>query len=252
MEKLYERADIYDLIENEDRIRIVRNDWESLLVGRKVETLLDVSIGAGAMTLPLQELGITLCGSDLSSSMLEKCQEKSAAKRKPLELKRCDFRDLSAWGDRLFDCVASTGNSLGYVSNEDVVHTLAQMDSHVKPGGYLCLDSRNWEKIQREKQRFYFYNPFFRDGTRINLMQVWDHNPDGSITFNLLYTFERDNKIVQKEIFEEHYNPFPLELVTAKLQEMGYGSPEMKPVPCFFPETDFSKIDWYRIIAQKQ
>lgn len=63
MEKLYERADIYDLIENEDRIRIVRNDWESLLVGRKVETLLDVSIGAGAMTLPLQELGITLCGS---------------------------------------------------------------------------------------------------------------------------------------------------------------------------------------------
>ena len=27
MEKLYERADIYDLIENEDRSRIVRNDW---------------------------------------------------------------------------------------------------------------------------------------------------------------------------------------------------------------------------------
>ena len=37
MEKLYERADIYDLIENEDRSRIVRNDWETLLVGRKVE-----------------------------------------------------------------------------------------------------------------------------------------------------------------------------------------------------------------------
>ena len=40
--------------------------------------------------------------------------------------------------------------------------------------------------------------------------------------------------------------------VTAKLREMGYGAPEVKPVPCFFPETDFSKIDWYRIIAQKQ
>lgn len=252
MEKLYERADIYDLIETEDRSHIVRNDWKALLAGRKIETLLDVSIGAGAMTLPLQELGVSLCGSDLSGSMLEKCCEKAAAKRKPLELKCCDFRDLSAWGDRQFDCVTSTGNSLAYVSNEDVVHTLAQMDAHVKPGGYLCLDSRNWEKIQREKQRFYFYNPFFRDGTRINLMQVWDHNPDGSITFNLVYTFERDNKIVQKEIFEEHYNPFPLELVTSKLQKMGYSSPEMKPVPCFLPETDFSKIDWYRIIAQKQ
>ena len=96
------------------------------------------------------------------------------------------------------------------------------------------------------------YNPIFHDGTRINLMQVWDHNPDGSIIFNLLYTFEQNNKIVQKEIFEEHYHPFPLELATAKLREMGYGAPEVKPVPCFFPETDFSKIDWYRIIAQKQ
>ena len=252
MEKLYDRADIYDLIENEDRVHIVRDGWKALLAGRKVETLLDVSIGAGAMTLPVQELGVTVFGSDLSSSMLEKCREKAAAKGMPLELKCCDFRDLSAWGDRLFDCVASTGNSLGYVSNEDVAHTLSQMDAHVKPGGYLCFDSRNWEKIQRKKQRFYFYNPFFHDGTRINLMQVWDHNPDGSITFNLLYTFEQNNKIVQKEIFEEHYHPFPLELATAKLREMGYGAPEVKPVPCFFPETDFSKIDWYRIIAQKQ
>ena len=78
MEKLYERADIYDLIENEDRSRIVRDDWKTILAGRKVETLLDVSIGAGAMTLALQELGVDLCGSDLRSSMLEKCQEKAA------------------------------------------------------------------------------------------------------------------------------------------------------------------------------
>ena len=63
MEKLYERVDIYDLIENEDRSRIVRGDWKTVLTGRKVETLLDVSIGAGAMTLPLQELGIELYGS---------------------------------------------------------------------------------------------------------------------------------------------------------------------------------------------
>lgn len=96
MEKLYDRADIYDLIENEDRANIVRNDWKALLAGRAVATLLDVSIGAGAMTLPLQELGVTVFGSDLSSSMLEKCREKAAAKGKPLELKCCDFRDLSA------------------------------------------------------------------------------------------------------------------------------------------------------------
>ena len=252
MSSLYNRADIYDLIENEKRTEIIRNDWKLFLAERQIGTFLDVSIGTGGMSLPLQELNIELYGSDLSEEMLSRCREKSLAKQKPIRLECCDFRDLSRWDDRKFDCVASTGNSLGYVTNEDVLKAIEQMDAHVKPGGYFCCDSRNWEKIQREKQRFYLYDPFFHHGTRINLIQVWDHNPDGTITFNLLYTFEQENRIVQKEFFEEHYFPFPLELVEKKLSALGYGPMELRPVPCTLPETDFNKIDWYRVIAQKQ
>ena len=126
------------------------------------------------------------------------------------------------------------------------------MDEHVSVGGFLCFDSRNWGKIQREKQRFFLYNPFFHNGTRVNLVQVWDHNLDGSITFNLLYTFEQDNKIVQKEIFEEHYHPFPLNMIERKLVELGYDEICLRPFPCSVSETDFNMIDWYRLIAQKQ
>ena len=251
MDKLYDRAEIYDLIESDQRTEIIRKDWKQFLGDREIHTFLDVSIGTGSMTLPLQELGIKVYGSDLSESMLARCRMKAAAKQKPVELRCSDFRDLSCWKGQTFDCVASTGNALGYVSNEDIIQTLRQMDSLVKPGGYLCFDSRNWEKIRRERQRFYLYNPFFRDETRINLVQVWDHNPDGSITFNLLYTFERENRIVQKEIFEEHYHPFGLEMILHALSEMGYGSVELRPVPCNMPETDFDKMDWYRIMAQK-
>ncbi len=251
MEKLYDRADIYDLIESEKRTEVIRRDWARFLADRPIRTLLDVSIGTGGMTLPLQELGLEICGSDLSEAMLARCRIKAEAKGKPIQLKRGDFRDLACWEGRQFDCVASTGNALGYVPEADVVKALERMDSLVRPGGYLCFDSRNWEKIQREKQRFYLYNPFFRDGIRINLVQVWDHNPDGSITFNMLYAFEREGKIVQKEIFEEHYHPFPLELARRALSRMGYGGFELRPVPCDSPETDFDKMDWYRIIAQK-
>ena len=252
MSKLYDRADIYDLIDSEKRTETIRKDWIQFLGDRQIHTFLDVSIGTGGMTLPLQELGITVYGSDLSESMLSRCEKKAAAKQKPAELHCSDFRDLSCWNGRLFDCVASTGNALGYVSNDDVIKTLRQMDLLVKPGGYLCFDSRNWEKIQRERQRFYLYNPFFRGETRINLVQVWDHHPDGSITFNLLYTFEHECKIVQKEIFEEHYHPFKLEMILHTLSEMHYGSVEIRPVPCETAETDFEKMDWYRLIAQKQ
>ena len=251
MGKLYERAEIYDLIESEKRTEIIRNDWKEFLAERQINSLLDVSIGTGGMTLPLQELGIDIYGSDLSEEMLSRCRKKSLEKGKPIRLECSDFRNLSCWKDMKFDCVASTGNSLGYVSNEDVLKTIGKMDEHIKPGGYLCFDSRNWEMIQKEKQRFYLYNPFFHNETRINLIQVWDHNPDGSITFNLLYTFEQDNRIIQKEFFEEHYHPFPLEMIEKRLRELGYGPTCLRPFPCSNPETDFSKIEWYRVIAQK-
>ena len=252
MHQLYDRADIYDLIESEARMQITRNDWKSPLAGKAIQTFLDVSIGTGGITLPLQELGIEVYGSDLSDSMLERCRKKALKKQKPLELRCCDFRDLSVWGGKHFDCVASTGNSLAYVSNDDILKVLEEMDAHVRHGGYICFDSRNWEKIKQEKQRFYLYNPFFHGEDRINLVQVWDHNPDGTITFNLLYTFERDNRIFQKEIFVEQYHPFRLELVERKLRKMGYGSLKLTPVPDNHSEADLSKTEWYRMIAHKE
>ena len=251
MDKLYDRAEIYDLIESEQRSETIRRDWAMFLEDRSIRTLLDVSIGTGGMTLPLQELGIEVFGSDLSEAMLARCREKAEKKGRPVECRQADFRDLSCWAGRQFDCVTSTGNALGYVENADVLRTLERMDALVKSGGWLCFDSRNWEKIQREKQRFYTYNPFFRGEDRINLVQVWDHNGDGSITFNLLYTFERDGRIFQKEQFEEHYHPFPKDLAVNKLLSMGYTDLVVGPVPSFAPVTDFDRMEWYRLIARK-
>lgn len=251
MEKLYDRADIYDLIESEKRTEIIRNDWKTFLGDRPIRSFLDVSIGTGGLTLPLQELGLEIYGSDLNGAMLDRCRAKARAKQRPADLRQSDFRDLSCWDGMEFDCVASTGNSLAYVSNEDVAAALRRMSALVKPGGYLCFDSRNWEKILREKQRFYFYNPFFRDDTRINLMQVWDHHADGSVTFNLLYSFERENLVVQREIFEEHYQPFSFRLAEQTLLDLGYSGLTVRSHPCADPEVPFEQMDWYRLIARK-
>ena len=40
MGKLYERADIYDLIESEERTTKTRHDWKLFLAGRNIKTLL--------------------------------------------------------------------------------------------------------------------------------------------------------------------------------------------------------------------
>lgn len=252
MEKLYDRADIYDVLENDPaRYTFTKKHWETILAGKSIRTLLDVSIGSGNLTLPLLDLGISLSGSDLSENMLQKCREKAAAKDGAIDLRVSDFRELEKNFSQTFDCVASTGNSLPYVANDQVLDVLAQMDALVRPGGYLYFDLRNWDRILRTRQRFYVYNPVFQGDSRINLVQAWDYNPDGTMDFNLLFTFERENRIVQKEVFQEHYYPVSQQLLLGKLAEMGYEPPEIYCMPAQFGVFDEDKHDWYAVIARK-
>lgn len=223
MPSLYDRADIYDLFETEDRFNAYKRHWQRVLQGTAIHTFLDVSIGSGCVTLPLAELEVELSGSDLSEAMLNHCRKKAERRGYPVDLRQSDFRDLQCWSGKRFDCVASTGNSLPYVTSNEVLSALTKMDSFVAEGGYLYLDTRNWDRILRERQRFYLYNPFYDGETRVNLVQAWDYLADGSMTFNLLYTFERNNKIFQKEIFEEHYHPLPRQLLLDKLEKLGAG-----------------------------
>lgn len=250
MPSLYDRADIYDLIETEERFDVYKRHWECVLRDTHIHSLLDVSVGSGSVTLPLAELGVELSGSDLSQSMLDNCRKKAQHKGYHIDLKQSDFRDLSCWPGKKFDCVASTGNSLAYVTNDEVVDVLSKMDALVVKHGYLYLDTRNWDRILRERQRFYLYNPFFDGDTRINLVQVWDYPLDGSITFNLLYTFEKNNSIFQKEAFEEHYHPLPRQLILNKLTQMGYREVRQFCFPAFL-ERDTETFEWYCILAKK-
>lgn len=57
MPSIYDRSDIYDLIETEDRLEIYRRHWKCILQDIGVRSLLDVSIGSGNVTLPLAKLG---------------------------------------------------------------------------------------------------------------------------------------------------------------------------------------------------
>ncbi len=251
MTSLYDRPDLYDLPDNEGKDKATKAHWEKVFSGKDIESVLDVSIGTGGLTLPMAELGIRLCGSDLSESMLDRCREKAKEKKIAIELRQSDFRNVSKAFSETFDCVMSTGNSLAYVNNEDVRRTLYEMDAIVKKGGYLYLDTRNWDKILKERQRFFLYNPVFKDDLRINLVQVWDYPEDDSMIFNILYTFEKDGKILSREEFTEHYHPVTLSFIKGVLKEMNYTDLEMMPLPAQAGAFDEEKTHWYCLIAKK-
>lgn len=251
MPSIYDRAEIYDLGFDERKWQVVREHWERLLGNAKIDTVLDCSIGTGNLTLQLAELGKKVTGSDLNPVMLNKCRQKAQEKGVSVELFSSDFRRINENTNKKYDCVMSTGNSLPYVPNEEVIDTLHKMDLLVRSGGYIYIDTRNWDKIIREHQRFYFYPPYYEKDVRIDSFQVWDYIEDGRITFNIVYSFEKEMQIIKREIFEETYFPIKREVLSNTLVEMGYEIRQMANVPlqCSLPIDDF---EWYCILAQKR
>lgn len=70
MATLYDRPDIFDLFESEQKYQITRKHWDVVFDGKNIHSVLDVSIGSGNLTLPIVDMGIDLFGSDLSEAML--------------------------------------------------------------------------------------------------------------------------------------------------------------------------------------
>lgn len=251
METLYENAKLYDVIYDEKRDESAYHYWNTVLgeCREKIKTVLDCSIGTGQMSLALAQMGYELSGSDISQEMLEQCKQNARQRNLSVNLTCCDFRQLTGYFHAKYDLVASTGNSLPHVENTDVAKTLQEMDALVKPGGYLYLDIRNWDKILREHQRFFFYQPWFVHDERINLTMVWDYNLDGTITFNLLYSFEKDGKIYKKDISSVYYYPIARQFLEDEITRLGYHI--ISESPQNPGDKNIEDCDWYYILAQK-
>ena len=78
---------------------------------------------------------------------------------------------------------------------------------------------------------------------------VWGNNSINK-TYNKL-PIEKENKIVQKEIFQEHYHPISQRLLLDKLEKLGYEAPEIFCMPAYIGEFDPENHDWYAVIARK-
>ncbi|MDE6926862.1 MAG: class I SAM-dependent methyltransferase [Acetatifactor sp.] len=251
MADLYDFPDIYDERFTDKANEVYRSHYQKMFEGKGIQSVLDCSIGTGCLTFCLAELGYHVSGSDLSASMLEKAKEKAALKGLPVQLTQCDFRELSRHFAQTFDCVMSTGNAFAHVSNSDIERTLREMDHLVRSGGCLYLDSRNWDRELENKKRFRWGQPFIRqDGVRINYVQDWDYHENGSVTIHILQGYERDGKIFETMEFEEHLNPFPMELIRSTLEGLGYREFTVRPLP-WFCDKPFEEMDWYCVLAQK-
>ena len=245
----YNYPELYDLFFTEKHHKMIKDFYSYMFEDKDISSFLDVSIGTGNLTLPLAEMGYEVAGADINKNMIEKAREKIKNQDLDVQLKVCDFQNISTAYEQKFDCVISTGNSLPHVKNNNVKKTLKEMTKLIKKGGYIYFDTRNWDRILDKKKRFYILDPVFKDNKRINYIQVWDYNKDGSMTFNIIISYEKNKKIYDKKIFQEKYYPIKADTLVHHLEKLGFEN--IKIINHVFPQIDdFEKMKWYCIIAR--
>ena len=246
----YNFPDAYDLFFTESFRDSTQRFYEKIFGHKNINNVLDCTVGTGQMTIPWAKMGYNVIGSDINKNMLRKARTNFAKYDLTPQLVRSDILNLSKNIKREFDLVAATGNSLAHIKKNNLKNALNEMDSLIKPGGTIYLDSRNWDLVLERRQRFYLFNPIVRDKGRINYIQVWDYNKDDSMTFNFLIFEEIENKIISKRQFYVIYYPFETEYLINLVESMGYENISIFKLGD--PEVDvLNNIDWFSLMATK-
>ncbi len=159
--------------------------FESLFEGQRVRRVLDAACGTGHHTIALAKRGYEATGTDLSAAMIALAQENAAAESAVATFTVAGLGDLSPLG-RTFDAAICLGNSLPHLlSKEAVSAALADLAAVLRPGGFLVIQNRNFDRVWAEQQRF--MDPqWFRDASgEWIFVRFYDFHPE-TVTFNML------------------------------------------------------------------
>lgn len=202
--------------------------FEKLLKDNDVKTALDCACGTGMHVIALNEVGFNVSGSDIDRQMIQQANQNAKTKKISAQFKVSDFRNLSKTYSKTFDAVLCIGNSLSHIlNNKDLQKSLDQMYKVLNKNGVLIIHLRNYQKMLKEKQRFFSY----RSNDEI-FFYVWDYEPKHVV--NVINYDLKNNKI---ESCSFDYNPIVKTKITELLKKSGFKKLQ------FFSDNNFKKFD---------
>lgn len=169
-------------------------------ISNKQGLYLDLGCGNGRHLQALKDLGLHVCGGDLSPHLLSQAQATGAP------LTRLDMHCLP-FVEKSFDGVFSFFSSFGYFEKpEDDWSTVEQIKKILKPNGLIFLDLPDKESVlsplpnrdQIERQGTLFTQERSWDGDRVIKKITWTQENSTQVRYEKLRLY--DNEIVDAKL----------------------------------------------------
>jgi glycine/sarcosine N-methyltransferase len=226
----YERlAADYDWMYDDDGLangRAVNHPATARLLQRisPASTVLDAACGTGVDAAVLARRGFTVWAADGSDAMAEAAAARFQRERLAIPVLHSRWTDLPAATGERFDVVLCIGNSLVHAAGRDaMVQALAGLRQMARPGGYVVVDSRNWEKLHAERQIVQVADRVVTRGERrcvvLYAWEIPDHLGDEHIA-HMVFVFEDGGRAEPHE-YRIAFRPFTIGDLRERLELAG-------------------------------
>lgn len=140
-----------ELIDWEKRCIAENGRISNILKEKNCSKILDVATGTGFHSLNLIRDGFNVVSIDGSINMLDIAKKNADLMGLTLDSQKHDWRFIPESYFNRFDAIICLGNSFTHLNNEEERRiALKNFYATLKPGGFLLLDHRNYEKIKKQ------------------------------------------------------------------------------------------------------
>lgn len=163
-----------------------------LLERHRVHTVLDVACGTGKHAIALAQRGYQVVGADSSSAMLQCARHNAAREGVEVSFIETGFGGLRRDLREQFDAVICLGNSLPHLTDQRSLSAALQ-DIHavLKPGGLFVEQSRNFDRVLAEHERFMAPQAAQRGNEEWLFIRFYDMN-GSDLLFNMMRLHRSD------------------------------------------------------------
>src|SRR6516165_1159834 len=219
----------YDWMYDDDALahgRAVNHPATARLLARigHTSTVLDAACGTGVDAAVLARRGFNVRAADGSEAMVEVAAARFRREGLAVPVQRCFWADLPAAIDERFGVVLCTGNALVHAAGRDaMVQALIGLRRMAHPGGYVVIDSRNWEKLHAERRIVQVMDRVKRrGGRRCVVLYGWEipDRLDEEHIAHLVFLFEDGDRIEPRE-YQLSFRPFTLGELRERLELAG-------------------------------
>lgn len=221
------------------------SDHAELLNSYSKQTIqiLDAACGNGIQATALALNGYKVTATDISNGMVQLTDTLAKKHGVTLDTARKSWDQLPEKYRSSYDIVFCTGNSIVHSQNATVrANNIASLKQLLKSGGTLVIETRNWEKVLLEQNKFTVYNRLsYQDKEYIPLYH-WilnDIEQEAKVEI-IVQEIEKDNSVTLYES-ELTFTPFTHQSLLNIL-----GSLDLKVMKDTYNENN----DWYFLYAR--